>query len=319
MKSKISSLEFDNLKDLKQSALNWEHECSYTLLSSALIGEHHAIELENIQLSFSQREGGFMQNIRTPKESVSIAVILECQDRSCLDDMKLHKGDILFLDDSKTLIFMSKGKIQSVTISIPKYFSKSLQSKLSQVLWMQSRDNGFKLAKKLESILQEFLQYGSLTNAKEIEDSLILLLHTLLKKQTLTKPKLTKGEKIALTIRDKVYGHMDGNISIEALAKEYGVSEQTLRNSFKSLFGFTPKRFFRLMKLNHVYNELKNVDGATNTVNNIARKWGFPHMGSFSKYYTEMFGENPSTTLKRSQEKEYAVTESCVTRKEEMD
>ena len=34
------------------------------------------------------------------------------------------------------------------------------------------------------------------------------------------------------------------------------------------------------------------------SVMKIAQKWGFAHMGRFSQYYTELFGENPSVTLK---------------------
>ncbi len=55
-----------------------------------------------------------------------------------------------------------------------------------------------------------------------------------------------------------------------------------------------------------------------NTVSKIAYKWGFTHMGRFSAYYTELFGENPSQTLKRSCCKKSDNADICAVRQEEM-
>ncbi len=49
----------------------------------------------------------------------------------------------------------------------------------------------------------------------------------------------------------------------------------------------------------------------------VAQKWGFRHMGKFSKYYTELFGENPSVTLKTKPIID-GMNEHCVERKEEI-
>ena len=41
-------------------------------------------------------------------------------------------------------------------------------------------------------------------------------------------------------------------------------------------------------------------------------------MGRFSQYYTELFGENPSVTLKREHTLEKSMTSDCASRQEEM-
>ena len=92
---------------------------------------------------------------------------------------------------------------------------------------------------------------------------------------------------------------MDGKVSISSLSKQHAVSEKTLQNSFKSLFGFTPKLFLRQLKLNLVHHDLVNSSSSYTTVSRIAQKWGFTHMGRFSQYYTILFGENPSVTLNK--------------------
>ena len=134
------------------------------------------------------------------------------------------------------------------------------------------------------------------------EKNLVATLTSLLDTQTPLLPKLTKGEKIALEIRDRIYHRISKKVTITSLAEEFGVSEQTLQNAFKSLFGFTPNRFIRHLKLNHVRKQLIAADPAQDTIVKIANRWGFTHMGHFSSYYTELFGENPSVTLKRKSE-----------------
>ncbi|SFZ99111.1 hypothetical protein MNB_SV-5-1025 [hydrothermal vent metagenome] len=42
-------------------------------------------------------------------------------------------------------------------------------------------------------------------------------------------------------------------------------------------------------------------------------------MGKFSKYYTELFGENPSLTLKTLNPMIDGMSEHCVVRREEID
>jgi len=143
-------------------------------------------------------------------------------------------------------------------------------------------------------------------------------LQSLLETETLQEPKLTKGERIALAIRDQVYHHMDGKINMKSFAKQYQVSGQTLTNAFKSLFGFTPKYFLQALKLNLVHHDLKNADPKSCTVLKIASKWGFSHMGRFSQAYTQLFGENPSLTLKSLEYIEGNMISSCTSRQEEI-
>ena len=132
-------------------------------------------------------------------------------------------------------------------------------------------------------------------------------------------PKLTEGEKTALEIRDQVFRHMDGNVSISSLARQYKISEQTMQSSFKSLFGFTPNRFLRLLKLNHVHQELLTSNTGQTTVSRVASKWGFMHMGHFSHYYAELFGKSPSDTLRTPYFQEEYIKEGCAIRREELD
>ena len=111
---------------------------------------------------------------------------------------------------------------------------------------------------------------------------------------------------------------MDAPINIASLAIKHQISEKSLQNAFKSLFGFTPKLFFRLTKLNLIHHELIHSNSKETSVIRVANKWGFKHMGNFSKQYTELFEENPSITLKTVNPMIDEINEQCVQRKEEI-
>ncbi len=111
---------------------------------------------------------------------------------------------------------------------------------------------------------------------------------------------------------------MDGKIDIGSLAEQHQCTKQTLTVSFKSLFGFTPQRFLRLLKLNHVHYELLHSNPEESTVSRIASKWGFVHMGRFSAYYAELFGQQPSQTLQNSSYHRKNIEKECVNRREEL-
>lgn len=318
MKTKITSKKFTSYQEMAKSAKNWDHHCSYTLLPSAYNGEHYIIELPNAQLSYSYREGGFMHETIAPAGCISIAVIQSCSDKACFDTLKLHQGMILFADDSTSFNFMSKGTIGVAILSVSKDYLTTYSLNLEKYLRNFIEDDHEVLSNHFDDILKKFLDDTQQLRLETVQQELIQTLGILIKKQTLHHPSLTKGEKIALAIRDKVYHHMDGKIRIETFAKEYEVSGQTLINAFKSLFGFTPKHFLQLLKLNLAHHDLQNADYHNTTVLEIASKWGFSHMGRFSEEYTILFGKNPSLTLKSLEYINGNMISTCTSRQEEM-
>lgn len=319
MKTKISSKRFNSYKEMSQSATNWDHHCSYTLLPHAFEGEHHIIELPDLQLSYGYREGGFMHETIAPLGYISIAVIQSCSDKSCFDIFKVHTGMILFFDDSKSFNFMSKGKVKFAIMSIPKSLAEKYSLDIEKNFGRFIEDDDALFSNIFDNILEQFLNTDLTLDLDEAQQELITALQSLLKAQTLQEPKLTKGEHIALAIRDQVYHHMDGKINMDNFAREYKVSGQTLTNAFKSLFGFTPKYFLQLLKLNLVHHDLQNADPKNCTVLKIASKWGFSHMGRFSQDYTQLFGQNPSLTLKSLEYIEGNMISTCISRQEEME
>jgi len=309
---------YDEYSLLKESSVNWEYNCTYQLLRNALVGNNAVVHLKSIQIANAKREGGMMNEVLCSIDCISVGVIKKSLDKMCLDRIKLHAGDIVFFDDTKALSLMSNDSIEFYAITIPKSLLGNKLTLFLAALNHTIRDKEMQFQNFLDEILNLFLESSTDLEYEKLENKLIAFLSNMLETQTPSSPKLTKAEELAIVIRDRVYRHMDGKISIASLAKEYDVSEKTLQNGFKSLFGFTPTLFLRRLKLNLVRNDLRNPRLEKNIVSRVAHKWGFIHMGRFSSYYKELFGETPSKTLKSTKSLESSIASSCVTRKEEI-
>lgn len=87
--------------------------------------------------------------------------------------------------------------------------------------------------------------------------------------------------------------------SIPDLCRVVEVDERTLRNIFYEQFSLSPNKYLKCHRLNAVRSALKRTDASKILIANIANKNGFWHMGQFAKDYKILFGELPSTTLKK--------------------
>jgi len=319
----FSDKQYNGYEMMSESINNWKQLCPYQLRPDGLSGRYQVLQLHSMKIVYAQRKGGTMHNTGSPKECFTIGVVEACAGKVCFEHLKLQAGDILFFDDSYPHNFITNDMIQFILVTIRKSSLGSRLSKLSKALDLCIKDTDARFATTLREIWKRFTESShekkNTQSYKDAEEEVLEVIMKLLSEQTPAKSKLTAGEKIALEIRDQVFHHMDGNISISSLAKQYKVSEQTLQNSFKSLFGFTPKLFLRQLKLNIVRQELQKNDPEQSTVSKVALKWGFRHMGRFSAYYAELFGENPSQTLKNAQADKKSLTEACVSRQEEIE
>lgn len=319
----FSDLTYDSAELMAQSINNWKQHCPYQLQPENLSGQHRILQLHSMQIAYAHRNGGTMHNAGAPKDCLAIAVVEACKGVACFGRFKIKAGDILFFDDSHMHNFISSDSIQFSVISIEKKKLEKKYFNFSNIIDHFIHDTDGTLVTTLHHIWKRFTdpvhKHKKSEQFIEAEDEILSIVIKLLSKQTPRLPKLRAGEEIALQIRDRIFNHMDGNIHIKDLAKEYKISEQTLQNSFKSLFGFTPKHFFRILKLNLVHQELQKSNPNQTTVLKVAYKWGFKHMGRFAYYYKDLFSENPSQTLKTICCEESDLEHTCVSRQEEIE
>ncbi len=90
--------------------------------------------------------------------------------------------------------------------------------------------------------------------------------------------------------------------SVAELCAACEVSRRTLNRAFQSALGMGPATYLRRLRLNHAQRALHRENDRSTTVTDVALELGFWHLGRFAEQYTELFGEAPHDTLRRSQE-----------------
>lgn len=92
-----------------------------------------------------------------------------------------------------------------------------------------------------------------------------------------------------------IQAHLSSAIALSDVARAAGVSERTLHTHVTRAHGVHPMAWLRLQRLDAARTQLRS--GRAHSVAEVARRCGFAHLGRFSAYYRERFGELPSATL----------------------
>lgn len=85
---------------------------------------------------------------------------------------------------------------------------------------------------------------------------------------------------------------------VPALCEYLHVTRRTLQNHFHAVLGQPPADFLKAVRLNACRRALRAA-APGETVQDVAARWGFFHMGHFSQDYKSLFGETPSQTLRQ--------------------
>ncbi len=101
--------------------------------------------------------------------------------------------------------------------------------------------------------------------------------------------------------------HLSASVGAIDLCRELGVSDRSLRRTFRERGGLGPMAYFRFLRLNAVRSRLRaapdiaiaDADGAC----------GFHHLGNFAADYRRLFGERPSATLRQGMHSPFTPTE----------
>ncbi len=99
--------------------------------------------------------------------------------------------------------------------------------------------------------------------------------------------------------RDYIHAHAREPLGLEALARYAGCSYRSLQAHFARELGLSPMAYLKRVRLEGLRGDLLAADPRVVSVAQLAKQWGFVHMGRLAKSYTEAFGRLPSETLNR--------------------
>ncbi|WP_304610556.1 helix-turn-helix domain-containing protein [Oryzibacter oryziterrae] len=100
-------------------------------------------------------------------------------------------------------------------------------------------------------------------------------------------------------VRDHLDGAGSDPLSVADVCRRIDLPEPVVRQAFINTVGRGPGSWMRDQRLNGARRDLLNQQDRA-SVSEVAVRWGFWHLGRFSRYYADLFGELPSQTATRS-------------------
>jgi AraC family transcriptional regulator, ethanolamine operon transcriptional activator len=107
--------------------------------------------------------------------------------------------------------------------------------------------------------------------------------------------KVAERKRLVDRACELMLSHADEPLSMLEVCQRVGASRRKLNYCFQDVLGTNPVKYLRAVRLNGVRRELRRGGAA---VQDVATRWGFWHLGQFSRDYKAQFGELPSTTLR---------------------
>lgn len=96
-----------------------------------------------------------------------------------------------------------------------------------------------------------------------------------------------------------VHEHVHEPLTVGDIARAAGLSIRSVQEAFQRNLDCTPMTYLLRVRLERVRIELLRSDPGTTSVQDVARRWGFAHLGRFSGTYAAVYGEYPRHTLRR--------------------
>lgn len=104
------------------------------------------------------------------------------------------------------------------------------------------------------------------------------------------------GQRPFKRAKDFIDGHLAEKLLLSDVADAAGVGVRRLQLVFKAEIGKTPVQYILDRRLDRVRADLRTPAEEATPIGTIAARWGFTHMGEFSRRYRARFGEQPSLT-----------------------
>jgi AraC family ethanolamine operon transcriptional activator len=288
----IIHLSFDNFEQMETYGKNWSCYSRYRFGSQPFGGKYDICQHENFQIANAVYDDGLMYKGYAPRGTITLAVIIEKYGSITANRKMLNKGEILILDDDHEYEIAFSHHLHKGVVSLRKEFVDKHFPYLYDMINKVYYDTNSTL-KNMILHLENDLE----CNNNNIQSQLIQSLESLsLEHQNEIPKKLSKKELLIFDIRDYLIEHSEENVSLKDLVSTFNISDKTIQTGFRKFFGYTPKKFIKLLKLNIAYQEIIKNDRAK-TISEIAMQYGFGNFGLFARDYKRLYGLLPHESV----------------------
>jgi AraC family ethanolamine operon transcriptional activator len=228
-----------------------------------------------------------------PGNLIRLAAVLPGSDMSLFQGQEIVEGDLFILKPNIELELICHGKFDIAVIELDSNLSFS---------YTENIDNNYLevpdvLPKQITSGFSDRI-YAALRQKKMDAESFSFMCAPVIRAIYYKDPVQNKyGGKDIVTQAICFIEHcLEDSVELPQISEiscRLGISDRALEYAFAHKYGISPIQYFKFMRLHGARRDIRV--GKLN-VTDVAMKWGFNHLGRFSGYYKNTFGELPSHT-----------------------
>ncbi len=307
-------VEFNDYERFNEAAKDW-HIDFHQLDGDTFHSRIQQIILHEIQIGHTKLDSYLDQKGVSPKDMWSFVILgKESSMFNFNHQMTQSTSTMLIYSPGHIINAVSTSGFEVYVLSVERtHLHKiaaslgltEIEEKLNKIDRVElDEDQANRLREQLQNILIAVSRTEDKVNTVQEREIFLKLLPTqffkaLHKHMDCAPVKVFKSKHMSyMEARAYIHTNLHQPITIDEIAKKFEITERTLRNHFQEELGISPKQYLNTIRLQRVRNELKNKKKKVN-IEVVARKYGFHHMGQFSKRYKDFFGELPSETLRQ--------------------
>lgn len=228
----------------------------------------------------------------------------------------VNAGDVVVVSGATRVVAFHDRAFLPVSISVGVRDLERVADELGLDLHYPMREVGILRAPDEQTMALDRLMQGIVEVAKiepgalqsagmmsELDETILQWCATLLNKARAGDPVVESSlsrRRAALRARDFIDAHLDEPLSLARVCRASYTCARALEYGFREMFEISPMSYVRFARLSRVRRDLYYAKKSRRTVTRLATRWGFGHLGQFSRDYHSLFGELPSATLARS-------------------
>ncbi|MEO0538179.1 MAG: helix-turn-helix domain-containing protein [Cyanobacteria bacterium P01_A01_bin.123] len=310
----VMSLWSHDIDEIVEAVRFWDLE-STQLRPGTVSGQLCQIQMEGLQVIYTQMGCTVRTRGNAPPNTIAFGIAKNRVGRTVWQGHEFHYDQVI-VNTNREVDLKTPDDYEQFVLTVDKTllfeiadncYRRNLAKELRQKSVLDSDPVALeRLRKMLTALFEANLGQGVSLAGVEVpgqaaERLIAGLIEAIPAPEDAQQQKLRPFKRTRLAKRVEAYmlDHLDVPLSLQDLCEVAGTSERSLHYAFHDLFDMSPMAYLKAHRLNQVRRRLKVSPPNSNRVIDIAKQWGFNHMGHFSVDYKAMFGESPSVTLRR--------------------
>ena len=297
------------------SAAQCDWVLKYEQLSAGSFqGELTLVQFEGLQLICEKTNLALRQRGGLRKEAYGFAMSAEPTDEVYFDGRKVHP-DAIMCGRVNEIDFVTPPHYHLIAITVDRSLLNPLWERMYQKppgAWLEhqlelrpSTANAKALRRSHPQVVKQALALAhhfddASTLCQMRDDILIEWIEALpVAVDTSDLESFSRRKRVVDKACELMLAHPEAPLSILDLCSQLGASRRKLNYYFQDVLGTSPTQYLRALRLNGVRRGLREATPGA-SVQAVATRWGFWHLGQFSLDYKKHFSELPSETLLRA-------------------